>query len=81
MATRRKPKVKKIRFELSRSAIGGISVVTFCLFLWMFLLGVWAGQSLLIPTYGSNPDSVAAGADRADIHVIRADKKPIKKRQ
>ncbi|MEN8188907.1 MAG: hypothetical protein ABFS19_03605 [Thermodesulfobacteriota bacterium] len=43
----RKPKVKKIKFELTRSGILGIGVVCFCIFLWMFLLGVWAGQSLL----------------------------------
>jgi hypothetical protein len=49
MATRKKAKVKKVRFELTRSGIGGIGVICFCIFLWMFLLGVWAGQSLLVP--------------------------------
>ncbi|PID77270.1 MAG: hypothetical protein CSB24_02215 [Deltaproteobacteria bacterium] len=41
--------VKKIRFELTRSSIGGIAVICFCLFLWMFLIGVWIGQSVLSP--------------------------------
>lgn len=50
MATRRRPAVKKIKFELTRSAIAGIGVVCFCIFLWMFLFGVWAGQSLLLPS-------------------------------
>jgi len=49
MATTRRRPAKKLKFELSRSAIGGIGLVVFCLFLWMFLLGVWAGQSILKP--------------------------------
>ncbi len=49
MAQRKKKKVQKIKFELTKSAIGGIGVVCFCIFLWMFLIGVWAGQSLLLP--------------------------------
>jgi hypothetical protein len=49
MATRRKPPVKKIKFELTRSGIIGVGVVCFCIFLWMFLLGVWAGQTMLLP--------------------------------
>ena len=44
-AQKRRP--VKIKFELTRSAIGGIAIVCFCIFLWLFLLGVWAGQSLL----------------------------------
>ncbi|HBH28410.1 MAG: hypothetical protein N839_0000930 [Desulfofustis sp. PB-SRB1] len=39
-----------IKFEVSRGGIGGIGIVCFCIFLWMFLFGVWAGQSLLKPT-------------------------------
>jgi len=55
MAVARKPRnKKKIKFELSLGAIGGIAVVVFCLFLWMFLFGVWAGQSLLFPNYGKS---------------------------
>lgn len=50
MAARRKVPIKKIKFELTRSSIAGIGVVCFCIFLWMFLLGVWAGQSLLMPS-------------------------------
>lgn len=49
MATRRKPPVKKIKFELTRSGVIGVGVVCFCIFLWMFLLGVWAGQTMLLP--------------------------------
>ena len=45
----RKRSHAKVKFELTRSSIGGIAIVCFCIFLWMFLLGVWAGQSLLRP--------------------------------
>ncbi len=50
MALQKKRAKPKIRFELSRSGIGSIAIVCFCVFLWMFLLGVWAGQSLLKPS-------------------------------
>ena len=50
MAAPRKRARPKIKFELSRSGIGGIAIVCFCIFLWMFLFGVWAGQSLLKPS-------------------------------
>lgn len=36
-------------FQLSLSGIVGIAVVLFCLFLWMFLIGIWAGQTILYP--------------------------------
>lgn len=53
MAARRKPPVKKIKFELTYSGIAGIGIVCFCIFLWMFLFGVWTGQTLLLPASGS----------------------------
>lgn len=46
--TPRKQK-KKIKFELTINAIAGIGVVCFCIFLWLFLIGVWTGESLLRP--------------------------------
>ncbi|MCX5871223.1 MAG: hypothetical protein NTY00_11465 [Deltaproteobacteria bacterium] len=49
MAATPRKQTKKIKFELTRSAIAGVCVVFFCIFLWMFLLGVWAGESLLRP--------------------------------
>jgi len=54
MAARRKPPVKKVRFELTYSGIAGIGIVCFCIFLWMFLLGVWTGQTLLLPSIDSS---------------------------
>lgn len=62
MAERKKRVNKKIRFEVSRSGIGGIAIVCFCIFLWMFLFGLWAGQSLLKPEA-----PVATGFDTGSI--------------
>ena len=45
----KKAPVRYFSFRLSPSGIAGVAVVTFCLFLWMFLIGLWAGQSLLPP--------------------------------
>lgn len=41
-----KPKIV-FSFDLSLSGILGIGAALFCLFLWMFLLGIWAGQTFL----------------------------------
>lgn len=83
MATKKKkrrPKKKTYRFQLSLPGIAGISVVCFCLFLWMFLLGIWAGQTFLLPS--ARPD-VAMKSGRSGSHdravetlVSRAKKKP-----
>lgn len=44
------PKTKgfSFKFDLSLGGLLGVGVVCFCIFLWMFLLGVWAGQTGLI---------------------------------
>lgn len=62
MATRRKPPAKKVKFELTYSGIAGIGTVLFCIFLWMFLFGVWTGQTLLLPPSVDLPGV----AERAD---------------
>lgn len=48
---RRKRKSKKtsIQFHLSLTGLFGLGMVCFCIFLWMFLLGIWAGQTILLP--------------------------------
>ncbi|MBW2682359.1 MAG: hypothetical protein JRC69_02220 [Deltaproteobacteria bacterium] len=80
MATKRPKQVKKLKFELTRSAVVGIGVVSFCLFLWMFLIGVWAGQSLLLPSYGKKVATVDKSVDElSEPLVIKADKKAVKK--
>ena len=79
MATRRKPKVKKLKFELTKNGVGGVGVIVFCLFLWMFLLGVWAGQSLLSPHSSERIAGVAKQQTEKSTLFIRADKKAVKK--
>jgi hypothetical protein len=56
MAAPRKKQAKKFKFELSGSAIAGVGVVLFCIFLWMFLLGIWTGESVLRPRPRKTPD-------------------------
>jgi len=39
-----------MRFELTWRGLFGVAVLVFCLFLWMFILGIWAGQTFLQPS-------------------------------
>ncbi|MDH4320632.1 MAG: hypothetical protein OEV73_03950, partial [Desulfobulbaceae bacterium] len=39
-----------VRFELGIGGLCGLTVVCLCIFLWVFLLGVWAGQTVLSPS-------------------------------
>ena len=51
-AKRKTAKRKKgfsIKFDLSLAGLFGVGVVCFCIFLWMFLLGIWSGQTVLSP--------------------------------
>ena len=41
---------KAFRIEFGWRGMFGLVVVCFCLFLWMFLLGIWAGQTILLPS-------------------------------
>jgi len=79
MAAQRKPRPKKLKFELTKSGVAGIGIVTFCLFLWMFLLGVWVGQTLLLPSYETKGMKSALQTLKTMPQIIRADKKPVKK--
>jgi hypothetical protein len=49
MARSRRKKKKKIKFEVTIGGLFGIGIVIFCIFLWMFLVGIWAGQTILLP--------------------------------
>ncbi len=42
-------KVKPFKFQLGLTGLCGLAVVTCCVLFWMFLLGIWAGQSVLAP--------------------------------
>jgi len=45
-AKRKSKKGFAIKFDLSLPGLLGVAVVCFCIFLWMFLLGVWSGQTM-----------------------------------
>jgi cell division septation protein DedD len=45
MAVAKRKKGFTIKFALSLPGLFGVGVVCFCIFLWMFLLGVWSGQT------------------------------------
>jgi len=49
-----------IKFDLSLAGLLGVGVVCFCVFLWMFLLGVWAGQTGLISGMSFSTPAVPA---------------------
>ncbi len=79
-ARKRKKPVKKVKFQLTRSSIAGIGVVCFCIFLWMFLIGVWAGQSLLYPPVDAGEFSAisnngSGGEQVLDVIQLEAHKK------
>jgi len=82
MAAPRKKKKRKAkktyRFQLTLSGIIGIAVVSFCLFLWMFLLGIWAGQTILLPTARPTASAIKRVDDRSPVATLdsRAKKKP-----
>lgn len=83
MARKKKPAARKakkktpkrFRFQLGLTGVAGIAVVAFCLFLWMFLLGIWAGQTILLPSVpsGKSKASHAVHADRSPIKILRPD--------
>ncbi len=81
MAVRRKLQAKKLKFELTKSAVAGIAVIVFCLFLWMFLLGVWVGQSVLLPTYLKKDVVARQPVKKIGPPVIHAEKKVVKKNE
>ncbi|HSH12433.1 MAG TPA: SPOR domain-containing protein [Desulfurivibrionaceae bacterium] len=62
----------RLRFELSLSGLLGVMVVCFCIFLWMFLLGLWAGQTGLISgkSFSSRPAIPAAAKIGAAVNKV-----------
>lgn len=55
-------KGKRFRFELSLKGLFGLGVVLFCIFLWMFLFGIWAGQTMFIADRGKDRISSLSGS-------------------
>lgn len=63
--SRRKRKFA-ICFELGLGGMFGLTTVVFCVFLWMFLLGIWAGQTVLLPS-GSSDTAQALNRFASDL--------------
>jgi hypothetical protein len=61
-------KAKPFRLELGWSGMFALVVVIFCLFLWMFLLGMWAGQVIFPPTDQAD----GTGKSRAPVAMTSA---------
>lgn len=85
MAQRRKKQKKRrfaIQLELGLGGVLAIGVVSFCVFLWMFLLGIWAGQTVLrhssvaSPRSVSNPVAKSAPSFGQDVVLADAAKRP-----
>ncbi len=47
MVARKKKKKPIVKIELGFGGLLGVTIVSFCIFLWMFLFGVWTGQTVL----------------------------------
>lgn len=74
----RKKKAKQFKFQLGWAGLAGIGVVCSCLFLWMFLLGIWAGQTILLPAAADMPAAKKAEVAPALQKIVPdSKKKPI----
>jgi len=55
-----------VRIELGCGGLLGLSVISFCIFLWMYLFGVWTGQSGLQSTLATgDPREIVTAAAKA----------------
>ncbi|MFH1020879.1 MAG: hypothetical protein V1782_09780, partial [Pseudomonadota bacterium] len=48
-----------IRFELGLLGMFTLTLVTGCIFFWMFIIGIWAGQTILQPNPGEEKSTLA----------------------
>ena len=64
MAAREKKQGRKVNFELSWGGIAGLTLAIVCLCLWMFILGVWTGQSLLQSSFSPQQSVSKTGSER-----------------
>lgn len=73
-----KKKNKAFHFQLSYTGLAGVAVVTFCIFIWMFILGIWAGQTILFPVDSAKKQRKTNDAEK-EIRTLEpsAKKKPI----
>jgi cell division protein FtsN len=52
MVKKKKAKKALVSIEFGLGGLMGLAVASFCIFLWMFLFGMWTGQSVLQTTDG-----------------------------
>jgi hypothetical protein len=55
-------KAKAFRIELGWRGMFGLVVVCFFLFFWMFVFGIWAGQTILLPSRESRTTQLGGPA-------------------
>lgn len=60
MANNQRKKKKSIHIEMSILGLLGLGLVIFIVLLWMFLLGIWAGQTILLPEGGATVSAADA---------------------
>ena len=48
-------RAKPFRIELGWRGMFSLLLVIVCLLFWMFVLGIWAGQTILFPQRGERP--------------------------
>lgn len=52
-----------VRFELGLLGMFSLTLVTGCIFFWMFIIGIWAGQTILKPASEEENPSLTRIAD------------------
>jgi len=73
-------RAKPFRIELGWRGMFGLVVVCCCLFLWMFLLGIWAGQTILLPSKESR-FAQSGGVSKQVPAKTAAEAPPLKEQQ
>lgn len=58
-ASPKKKSTPAFTFSLGWLGVASVTVVALCIFLWMFMLGVWAGQTVLLPPKENAAQSVS----------------------
>jgi hypothetical protein len=69
---KREPSGPVFTVQLGLSGLIGIGVTLFCLFLWMFLLGIWAGQTILYPPQPAGAPAASVGGERRPPEISRS---------
>ena len=71
-----------VRFELGLLGMFTLTLVTGCIFFWMFIMGIWAGQTILQPTPGEakSPLAKLAGALQPGMAAVEPGASPEQKK-